>query len=387
MPVQQSISSGPIYTYPNNQEDYKGQLLFTTVRPEPVTLESLGDAIAPLIAKIKNAIENSSAESGDQEDSLINRLIANNFDIAATAAEYGATIPESELTEKSEDLGNYDLEQVLLYLPQSILMPDQASYNPTDLGVVGAGAEAALKSGNVASALGAAAAGIGGGIKSIIDGVSGNTSTDGASNSGMIGMAMMGGMLGQGIGGALKGATRITPNPNTRMLFQNVGVRSFTFDFDFIPVSQREASDVRGIIQWFRYNLYPEIITTGGEGTLPLAYRFPNFFRIKALYDGNDIPEIDFKDCYLQNVQTTLNSTSMSMHHDGSFPETKLTLTFSESQPLSKADFGEMLAKENGQYNARTRNNVSEVNASLGLRRARALSQGLTVSEVNASLG
>jgi hypothetical protein len=59
------------------------------------------------------------------------------------------------------------------------------------------------------------------------------------------------------------------------------------------------------------------------------------------------------------------------MHHDGSFPETKLTLTFSESQPLSKADFGEMLAKENGQYNARTRNNVSEVN---------------DVSEVNASL-
>ena len=40
----------------------------------------------------------------------------------------------------------------------------------------------------------------------------------------------------------------------------------------------------------------------------------------------------------------------MTMLRDGSFPEVKLTLSFTETKPLSKADFGNMLSRENQKY-------------------------------------
>ena len=338
------------YSYPLDNREYKGRLLFTTIRPIPVTLESLGDAIQPLLNTIKTTV-------GDAvtEESLLERLAANNFDIGKTLQEAGVAQDEIDFTElqnqaRDENDGNIQLEQVSLYLPQSILIPDQASYNSADLGAMGAGAEVALQSGNANNLMSAAAAGISGGVSSIIDAVKGGGG--GASTGGMIGMAMASGMLGQGLGGAVRGATRITPNPNSRMLFQNVGIREFTFDFEFKPISQREATEVREIVQWFRFNLYPEIINLdiGDAGQLPLAYRFPNLFRIAALYKSNPIEGLDFKDSYLRNVQTTWNASSMTMLRDGSFPEVKLTLSFTETKPLSKADFGDMLGRENQKY-------------------------------------
>lgn len=148
--------------------------------------------------------------------------------------------------------------------------------------------------------------------------------------------ALLGGS--DGLAGAVKGSTRLTVNPNTRTLFNNVNIREFSFDFQFVPRSQSEAIEIAAIIQFFRTEAYPEVLKFQTENGLeaPLGYKFPNAWDISAIWEGQQIKGLDFQRSYLRNVSTTYNPTQIGMYEDGSFNEIRMTLTFVETRPLDK---------------------------------------------------
>ena len=94
---------------------------------------------------------------------------------------------------------------------------------------------------------------------------------------------------GEGTALAVKQASGVTLNPNTRSLFKSVALREFAFQFKFIPLSKQEYDTVREIIKFFRHNLYPEnIVIKIGEQDASIGYKFPKRFHLKILYDDRE---------------------------------------------------------------------------------------------------
>ena len=133
--------------------------------------------------------------------------------------------------------------------------------------------------------------------------------------------------------GAVETSTGISMNPNRRSSLRGVGVRQFRFAFKMIPTSQREAEEVKSIVQFFREEMYPD---TSNEG-IDLALRFPSKFRIKMFYANKRIAT-KILPSFLANVDVSYNSTGMSFHSDGNFQETDISLSFIEERALTKKD-------------------------------------------------
>lgn len=218
-------------------------------------------------------------------------------------------------------------KQCRLYLPVGLQFRDNASYSGVDLGVTGA----AVSGG----------AGIFGGISTIANslrsGVSNDVATaavvqalDKASFSSLGTVANAGFRLGIGV----------TVNPNTRTLFEKVGVREFAFTFKFFAESRKEAQEVEDIIQFFRSELYPEEIIAPGTRDLSIGYRFPKKFGIRIYYDNQEIAN-KILPCHLRDISTNYNPANMSFHDDGKFNEIDMTLSFTEIRTLSKKDIVE----------------------------------------------
>jgi len=242
---------------------------------------------------------------------------------------------ESLDTAISEQTPELEIGEVIMYMPPNLMIPDVLNYDNSSLGVSGAFAEGALQSGG--SAIGAAAAGAAGAAASLISGILGSQSNNSSSIT-TAGAVAAQTMLGNdGIGGAVRGSTRITVNPNMRTLFNHVSVREFQFDFALIPRSLREAQEIVKIIEFFRTQAYPELLKEDVGGLdVPYGYEFPSAWDITAMYKDEVLQGLDFQRAYLKNITTNYNPTQMGMFKSGHFNEIKLALAFVETKPLSR---------------------------------------------------
>ena len=145
---------------------------------------------------------------------------------------------------------------------------------------------------------------------------------------------------GQSINNTASLGFQVTVNPNTRTLFEGVTIREFSFQFDFYPVSQEESQTVQEIVKFFRTELYPSTIGSATTG-VPIGFNFPHVFEIKFRVGDRNAPMPQPHLCYLRNVQSTYNPSSMSFFADGSPTHTSMTLNFTEFRTLSKADIRE----------------------------------------------
>ena len=132
-----------------------------------------------------------------------------------------------------------------------------------------------------------------------------------------------------GAGAAFSRGTRRVTNPQEFMLFNSPGMRSFSFSFDFLPQSQKEADTVPQIIQFFRRSAYPRELNT-------LEYEFPDTFAISYSQSSDDIIRMPEVAC--TSVGLTYNPNSMSFFTRGNQPvETTLELSFTELRPISRS--------------------------------------------------
>ena len=343
--------------YPlENQSDYLGKITFTPVEEKEVDMLKLVPTISDVKALVKT-YGKLTAEMvgdltgigvGDDEDednspatrdrkAAKTRKLEKAIDQAGEGAKegfYGKVEPAPAFSER--DLKLNTNKRISLYLPRAIQIQDTVTYdNQFQLGLIGGAIEAGLAGGAgfVGSAVGAIA-GEAAGLGNTLLGRTGGMSKEAA---GILSGKLAGKIpiIGDAAGGAVRSATRLTTNPNTRAIFKDVPIRNFSFTFQLIPTSQNEAIAVENIIKTFRTELYPVSLRTAG---INVGYKFPNRFLIKVKYNNRDIQGIRFLPVYMQSFNATYNSATGGMHSDGRFSAVDITMAFTETRAIAKQD-------------------------------------------------
>lgn len=299
--------------YPlNNPEDYKARLVFSVYEEEPTDLDGLlgyaGKKIRDFFDDEEDTTNEEKQVKLDQHKGLYNETV------------------------RGKGTGGNLGRKVSLYLPVALQYRDNVAYENMDIGAMGAAAQKGIQSGGgIASSI------IEGGAQTFAAGLFGSANKE-LAKLGTLKLASM--ALPQEIQGALKVASGVTTNPNTRVLFKQVTLREFSFTFKFIATSQREAQEVNEIIKFFRTELYPEDITVPvGNSVISVGYKFPNKFNVEVLYNNERLTAAPkMEKMFLRDVSVTYNPTNQSMHYDGEFTEVDMTLSFQETRTLSRKD-------------------------------------------------
>ena len=339
------------YQYPENlkRDANKSYISFETYVESPLTINGI---VSRSISKKKLK------EGGDEEGQkdLLGKIISGTNKVVDVRDRGGDFLigrgDNKDLDIALSSGGNYtDIEsdnaittghQVDLYMPISITFPDGASYENSDLGIVGAIGEGALRSGkSVAGTLGETVLG---GAKTLLDGLTGG-------QGGAVGSVMVtellknkGGKFSKPLSDNVALASRVVSDPNTRVLFKGVAFREFSFQFKLIASTFEEAQNIEDMIMFFRSELYPESILSSpiAGRQISIGMKYPNRFKIRMKYGQGDVLN-KIKPAYLKAVNTVYNGTQQSFHaprNNGKAKpfEVDLTLSFQESLKLTKED-------------------------------------------------
>ena len=129
-------------------------------------------------------------------------------------------------------------------------------------------------------------------------------------------------------------------NPNMELLFSDVTIRNFRFNFKLTPRNPKEAQQVKLIIRAFKRNMAPQA-QGGVQGAGNFFLRSPNVFKIRYRSGNKDHPFLNkFKQCFLTGVQTTYTGEGVYSTYDDRTPVSiLLDLSFKEIQPIYDIDY------------------------------------------------
>jgi hypothetical protein len=220
-----------------------------------------------------------------------------------------------------------EFTDIHLFIPIGMASSDSMNYGSTELGIVGAAAQATRLGGDASV-----------GMEDIIS----------RATSSFKGMG--------GTAGAASAAAELKSglvvNPFTSVTFEGVNVRSFEFAFKLIPSSRNESKTAHKIENAFRKYMYPK---SRGAGAL----EYPPTFRIEFMAGGlpnKYMPRII--DTYLTTMSTNYNATGNSFHTNdgvlGAAPtEIDISMTFQEVRAITRDDlYGDTLTYKDGYDNA-----------------------------------
>lgn len=133
----------------------------------------------------------------------------------------------------------------------------------------------------------------------------------------------------------LQGRTGAILNPNVELLFTGPQLRPFSFNFKLIARNSADATQIKGIINFFKKNMAP--IKQDSNAFL----KAPNTFLIKYLKGGEDHDGLNqIKECALLSCQTSYTPLGTYMtYEDGTMVEYNLSLMFSELEPVYDTDY------------------------------------------------
>lgn len=229
-----------------------------------------------------------------------------------------------------------------MYVPLSVTYGDTIIYDNANIGAAGAAMAKALEGGS--GMIGAMGKGLLDGTLNALDVMSNGTAglnTDAArlatQRSLQTATGLIPGQMGTNINNTATLALQTSVNPNTRALFRGVNLREFTFAFQMIANSSREAQQIEAIIKHFRKKMYPEVYDPF-QTNIPFAYNFPDLFKIDFKLGSMDLKLPKIEKCYLRNCQVSYNATGATYHKDGHANEVQMSLTFMEFKTLSSQD-------------------------------------------------
>lgn len=305
---------GPRLRFPlTNEDDYKGTITFTALQEQDIS--------ADYLSSVASAISTNPTTDGEAAASPV---VPSADDVSAFRGNSQSTIFGSNRFRSSTG-------SVTLYLPPQMQFTDGIEYANVDLGAAGAAGAAALRAGtSAAGVVGAMLSGAMPDLDSIMEGLRGSLGSETASLAALRTI----GRISDTAANVVSTTTGVALNPNRRTALRGVSVRNFVFTFNLIPTTRQEAESIKGIINFFRSEMYPEDIEIGG---IAVGYKFPNKFRINMQYNGRPVAH-GILPCFLQNMNTVYNPNNMSFHRDGNFPETTISLTFMEERTLRKQD-------------------------------------------------
>ena len=336
------------YRYPLTiGKNYPAHIVFRAIKVEGADFrEAVGDVatglgniakrISPAIAAGSYLYDRATRDSQDVSEADKEISEEEKAGIKSGLNKFGSALKSYENLEGGEIVG-----EVMMPLQQSLTFQDGVIYNEANLGISGSALGAVTQGKNpfegimgANGQLSRAAAGIA--AETVAKNAASLAGAAVGSQAGTVGAAFGFGALGgvgEGVGAAIKNASRVTTNPNQRTLFEKVRMREFNFTFKMIANNSKEAQEVRNIVKFFREEVYPESIVVN---EVPLAYEFPNIFEIEIKNHLDDTPSPKIQRCYLESIQTVYNATANSMHTDGNFVEVDVTLNFKEIVAMDK---------------------------------------------------
>ena len=120
------------------------------------------------------------------------------------------------------------------------------------------------------------------------------------------------------------------------LAFKGLPKRSFQYTFKMIPKSEREANEVRNIVNAFKINMLPEMVDSSTK-----RLRVPNTFDIKYMYVGQENEYLHkISTCVLENMNVTYGGDrykTFEANAEGAPPvETTITLNFKEMEQITR---------------------------------------------------
>ena len=260
-------------------------------------------------------------------------------------------IAKKSYTSTTSDRGTPNGE-VVLYMPPDAL---KTSYTQS-IGDVEMGGFIALAGADMAGAGAKMAAGDLTGTLAAVGAMKGKV--EGADKLNIladVGKAAVGGALqkfaGTQGGQAVSKATGQILNPHKAVVYQGPGgFRTFSYTFVLVPKSADEAKEIFNIVKFFKKRMHPGTGTGKGINNLSsVTLTYPDEFEIKYYVnkkevDGSDYtkPLFKIKNCFMDSFSTDYTTSSLvSFMDDGQPLTTTISMTFKETQLLTKKDIDE----------------------------------------------
>lgn len=135
-------------------------------------------------------------------------------------------------------------------------------------------------------------------------------------------------------GKGIQKATGQTTNPFRTVLFKEVDLRTFQYQYKFMPKSQEEAKTVLDIINEFKFHMHPEFSTD------KVFLIHPSEFNIVYNYKGAENKKWHkIATCVLTGLDIDGGTERLAYFQDGQFAEINMTLTFKETEMLTRDKF------------------------------------------------
>jgi len=123
-------------------------------------------------------------------------------------------------------------------------------------------------------------------------------------------------------------------NPNMELLFNGPSLRTFRFQFKFVPRGPKEAEEIRNIIRTFKYHMAPKV---DGQTFL----KTPDIFELRYRQGGKPHSFLNkFKQCFLSSVNVNYTGEgNYTTYDDGTPVSMIMDLTFQELEPIYNTDY------------------------------------------------
>jgi hypothetical protein len=126
-------------------------------------------------------------------------------------------------------------------------------------------------------------------------------------------------------------SAKVALNPFKEVLFEAIDFRTFAFKYRFFPKSQKEADTVNEIIKRFKFHMHPELSSN------KLFFIYPSEFEITYYFGGRENEYFHkLKPCVLESMDVTYGGEQFSSFSDGKPTEVNVSLTFRETEILTK---------------------------------------------------
>lgn len=128
-------------------------------------------------------------------------------------------------------------------------------------------------------------------------------------------------------------------NPNMELLFNNVTLRSFNFQFDLAPRNKNESQAIKNIIRTFKRSMNAK--KNGTEGATGLFIASPDVFQLSYKTGGEDHKFLNrFKPMALLNMAVNYTGSGTYATYDDTTPvHMQLSLQFQELNPVYSEDY------------------------------------------------
>jgi hypothetical protein len=223
-------------------------------------------------------------------------------------------------------------DSIAIYLPADVKDATSASYNnAAEMGVIGLAAAGAVNFTNAMMRNDFAAA-----SNSLLG------SAKGVAMEAIkrMGSEFVGGVAGvdpEAITGFANKAFGQATNPYMEVIFEKVGMRTFSYNFTFSPRNAAETEDVQKIIKMFRFHMLPEL-----QGANERFLTLPSTFDIHYMYqmEADVAHENQFYSkiatCVLSGVDVDYTPDGVKSFASGAPTQIKMGLNFMETEMLTK---------------------------------------------------